>query len=247
MRTSPLAAALLAVALAPSLTACDEEDGSFATTAPADRNLIIYAATGDLAMGTTWFVAQLAASAERTGSACPRATRTGSDLTITGSCTTADGTAIEGSATVRGFAWDTDGNVDLTGVELHDFRYGADGLGFDGDIAVTLHDGGAYDLRQDVQISTSRFSVMVEGPLTCTGENAACAPGESYTVRVDAIGTATVGGAWLTAPGAATGTIALSADDTLAVDFATRDADGCFAATLDGAATDPICFADGRR
>jgi hypothetical protein len=245
MRTSSLATALLGLALAPSLAACDEKDGSFATTSASDRNLILYAATGDLAMGTTWFIAQLAGTGERTGSACPRVTRNGDDVAVTGDCTVGD-TVIEGSATLRGFTWDDDGNVELTGVELRDFRYGADGLAFDGDLGITLHDDGRYDLRQDVVVATSRFAITVDGQLTCTGEGAACAPTGAYTVRTGEVGTALVAGAWLTEGAAANGTISLSADDQLVVDFAIRDDAGCFAATLDGAATDPICFADRR-
>jgi hypothetical protein len=249
MRTSFVTSALLASLTASSLVACGGSDGgSFADASGEDRTIAVAVATGELTKGFTQIAAFIGVAALESGSTCPRAVVTGTDLTVTGDCTDDDGGQLLGSFVIRGFGLGEDGPTGA-GVEFRGFGFGGDdSLSIDGRVDVTSAADGKDQIDQDLTVSGTddgdERSLTVTGRIVCGAENGDCAPAGAYTVDVDTIGVATVTGAWRAATDNPQGTITLTGKDTLTVDFAKRDAQGCFEATIDGKKADAICLDD---
>jgi hypothetical protein len=250
MRSSFLASALFSSLLASSLVACGGgDDGGFAGANAEDRGVAVAAATGELASGAADLALLLGVAALEGGSQCPKATLSGTDLTVTGDCTADDGEdalALRGSFVIRGFGAGGDGEPIATALELRGFGFGGDddGITFDGRIAVEPSAGGELidqDLTLEGVEDGDDRSVSVKGRLSCN-EDGNCTPVGDYTVDVDSIGAARVTGTWNTGTDPRAGSITLTADDAFAVDFTRPDARGCYPTTVDGKASDALCI-----
>jgi hypothetical protein len=107
MRTSFLASALLASFTASSLVACGGSDDGPSTFADADadtRAAAVVAGSGDLGILAGDVATLIGFTAYQTRAACPKATLSGTDLTVTGNCSIEDGPALDGSFVIHGFA-----------------------------------------------------------------------------------------------------------------------------------------------
>jgi hypothetical protein len=254
MRTSFLASALLASLTASSLVACGGSDDGPRTFADADvdtRTAAVVAGSGDLGFLASDVATLIGFAAYTSGAACPKATLSGTDLTVTGNCSVEDGPALDGSFVIHGFpasAPDLETlEESITGFEFRDFGFSGDGdqLAFDGsfreeprtdDVTRTY----AIDLTMSVDADGESHSVGTSGRIRCNADGM-CSPVGAYDVEVDAIGPAAITGTWR--PGAdRAGSLTLTAEDSFSVDFDRPDTAGCYPTTIEGVASEPLCL-----
>lgn len=249
MRTSFLASALLASLTASSLVACGGDGGprTFADADDDTRTAAVAAATGDLSILAGDLARTIAVAAHAASAPCPKASLSGTDLTVTGGCTI-DGAKIGGSFVLHGFSQDIEET--MTGVDFADFGFAADGdeVAFDGRIAAEPGARGfgqilTSDLTMTVDADGETHSVSVVGRMSCS-DDLMCSPQGALNVEVDSLALAAVAGTWRPAPARAGG-ISLVGDDSYSVDFESANAAGCFATQLDGAASEPLCLDGG--
>jgi hypothetical protein len=246
MRTSFLASALLASLTASSLVACGGDDGprTFADADADTRTAAVAAATGDLSIVAGDLARTIAVVAHAAQAPCPKATLSGTDLTVTGDCTI-DGATLSGSFVLHGFSEDIEET--MTGVDFQKFGFveGGDEVAFDGRVATEPSGNGfgqilISDLTMTVEAEGETHAVSVVGRMSCNDE-LMCSPQGALNVEVDSLALAAVAGTWRPAPARAGG-ISLVGDDSYSVDFESANAAGCYATQLDGAAAEPLCL-----
>jgi hypothetical protein len=247
MRTSFLASALLASLTASSLVACGGSDDGPRTFADADedtRTAAVAAATGDLSILAGDLAKTIAVVAHAANAPCPKATLSGTDLTVTGGCTI-NGATLSGSFVLHGFSEDIEET--MTGVDFADFGFVEDGdeVVFDGRVAAEPGGNGVgqvliSDLTMTVEAEGETHAVSVVGRMSCN-DDLMCSPQGALNVEVDSLALAAVAGTWRPAPARA-GAISLVGDDSYSVDFEAGNAAGCYATQLDGAASEPLCL-----
>lgn len=227
-----LAASLLATAGCDDPGTGADHDADFTRATAAQRNRAVVSAFGDDLHGLMSLMFRML---DWEG-VCPTMTEAGGKTTFQGGCTR-NGLRVEGSATLTG---SEDG---IAAATWSDFAFIQD------DRTLRL-DGEAFqNERPDTVTRSGDFDIESEGVLlhlaaAITGDaNDTYTPSADSEVTIDGVGSAAIAGAWRgifeTSFG---GTLELRGKNTLAVDFSREVTTHCYAATIDGVATDPICF-----
>jgi hypothetical protein len=167
---------------------------------------------------------------------CPTISRAGDKVTFQGGCTD-DGLRVEGSATLAG---SEDGLANATWSDFTLTQNGRalrlDGTASQDERGATITRGGDFD------IETDGVSLHFAGTLSRDATRT-WAPSADAEISIDGVGTAAIAGSWRggheTIDG---GTLELRGKNTLTVDFTREVTAHCYAATIDGGATDAICF-----
>jgi len=235
--------AILASSCTLLAAACDKEPtADFAKATQEQRVRALVAGMGADAMLGVSLTALIAGLAEQTGAACPKVETKGNVKTVTGGCQLPDGgPRLEGSVVF-------DGDLDSgTGtITFDNWKFVADDASFAVDGEVSFDEKThTIEIHTSTDLSMAGLAGKASNDLvlTCT-DKGVCTAGEESSIEVEKLGTADVRGTWTAGEDdeeSASGTLELQGVNTLKADLK-KDANGCFAITIDGKAADPICL-----
>lgn len=199
-----------------------QADARFAEATPAQLKRVYSASTGgELAWGL--FYGAIFAGRNDT-TQCPAIVTTGQDTTVTGDCTSEDGTHAEGMIAIHNLpgtsAYDESepSSIDFDfRISHQDKHYGFDGRierdrwGVTGDLVTERHG----------ITSTSRVTVACN-------DRGTCSTSDDSEIEISELGSGTVEGSWSSAP---SGTLIVRGIDKLTFDMS-RNEDGCMPYTI---------------
>jgi hypothetical protein len=230
----PLVASLVAAA------GCDPTTdpvftADFTRATPLQRTVAVMVAGGEGIAGAVSVTARIGWDSE---GICPKVTKVGDKTILEGGCTRNE-IRYEGGATISG---EEDGLQEVTWDHFAIIER-TQALRVDGVASVDERGDGTMEIAANVTLEQDGASVHFDGVLERDAARTWRASPGAF-ISIPDIGSADIEGAWDISHEGHKGNLELRGANTLAVDFARVSPGGCYATTIDGAATDPVCFGE---